>query len=123
MSLCTYCHAPLAREMQAGFDLSPLFMGAPVMADRGVAPHAFTGCVRSFLPAARNRPRRRDSLVRPAAYHDNLQAARSAADDEIVAIQHTFHDFGQRSLERSGDRLAPGYAPVEPGEKGGGSRG
>jgi hypothetical protein len=27
MSLCTYCHAPLAPGTQAGFDLSPLFMG------------------------------------------------------------------------------------------------
>src|ERR1700722_5681855 len=87
MSLCTYCHAPLAPETQAGFDLSPLFTGAPVMADRRVTPHrAVNDRIRglhrmSFLPAARNRPRRRDRLVRPAAYHDNLQAARSAADD------------------------------------------
>ena len=29
MSLCTYCHAPLARGMQARFHLSPLFRGAP----------------------------------------------------------------------------------------------
>jgi hypothetical protein len=29
MSLCTYCHAPLAPRMQAEFDLSPLFRGAP----------------------------------------------------------------------------------------------
>jgi hypothetical protein len=27
MSLCTYCHAPLAPETQVGFDLSPLFRG------------------------------------------------------------------------------------------------
>jgi hypothetical protein len=27
MSLCTYCHAPLAPGMQAEFNLSPLFMG------------------------------------------------------------------------------------------------
>src|ERR1700722_258652 len=28
MSLCTYCHAPLAPRMEAEFDLSPLFTGA-----------------------------------------------------------------------------------------------
>jgi hypothetical protein len=29
MSLCTYCHAPLAPGTPAEFDLSPLFRGAP----------------------------------------------------------------------------------------------
>ena len=40
MSLCTYCHAPLAPEMQAGFDLSPLFAGAPIMAVAATAAAA-----------------------------------------------------------------------------------
>src|SRR5580693_10620594 len=40
MSLCTYCHAPLAPAMQAEFDLSPLFAGAPIMAVAATAAAA-----------------------------------------------------------------------------------
>jgi hypothetical protein len=36
MSLYTYCHAPLTPGTQAEIDLSPLFKGAPSMADRRV---------------------------------------------------------------------------------------
>src|ERR1700693_2166185 len=39
-SLCTYCHAPLGPEMQAAFNLSPLFTDSPPCEER-----AFTICL------------------------------------------------------------------------------
>src|ERR1700722_10193281 len=56
MSLCTYCHAPLAPETQAEFSLSPLFTGAPVMDDR----HAFDSSCRRRPTDARSSIARRD---------------------------------------------------------------
>ena len=52
MSLCTYCHAPLAPGAQAGFNLSPLFRGASIMAGRRVRG-ASLGAINRWLRSGR----------------------------------------------------------------------
>src|SRR3984957_4982660 len=91
-SLCTYCHALSAPGMQAGFDLSPLFTGAPIMATRLVSPSVVIRC-RSVLDRRARRQAAGDhrALAPP---HDDLPGARDLFQiGTAKALQADMHDL------------------------------